>query len=71
LFTRDPSLNPDDLVAMTQPKVTEQMNEDLCKDFTDHEIGDAMFQIGPLKARELMVSEHDFINGTGVRLRWK
>jgi hypothetical protein len=50
LFTRDPSLNPDDLVAMTQPKVTEQMNEDLCKDFTDDEIGDALFQIGPLKA---------------------
>jgi hypothetical protein len=50
LFTRDPPLNPDDLVAMTQPKVTEQMNEDLCKDFTDDEIGDALFQIGPLKA---------------------
>jgi hypothetical protein len=26
------------------------MNEDLCKDFTDEEIGDALFQVGPLKA---------------------
>jgi hypothetical protein len=26
------------------------MNDSLCKDFTDEEIGDALFQIGPLKA---------------------
>jgi hypothetical protein len=26
------------------------MNDDLCKDFTDEEISDALFQIGPLKA---------------------
>ncbi|KAK1660258.1 hypothetical protein QYE76_048417 [Lolium multiflorum] len=30
--------------------VTTEMNETLCKDFTDEEIGDALFQIGPLKA---------------------
>jgi hypothetical protein len=33
-----------------QEKVTKQMNEDLCKQFTDAEISDALFQIGPLKA---------------------
>jgi hypothetical protein len=26
------------------------MNHDLCRDFSDEEIGDALFQIGPLKA---------------------
>ena len=26
------------------------MNDNLCKDFTDEEISDALFQIGPLKA---------------------
>jgi hypothetical protein len=50
LFTRDPSLNVDDLVSMTQERVSAAMNEDLCKEFTDDEISDALFQIGPLKA---------------------
>jgi hypothetical protein len=50
LFTRDPSLNADDLINLFQDKVTADMNENLCKDFTDTEIGDALFQIGPLKA---------------------
>jgi hypothetical protein len=50
LFTRDPSLNSDALVDLIQEKVTLEMNLDLCKDFTDDEIGDALFQIGPLKA---------------------
>ncbi|XP_052167354.1 uncharacterized protein LOC127784202 isoform X2 [Oryza glaberrima] len=31
-------------------KVTSDMNERLCKDFTEEEIGTAMFRIGPLKA---------------------
>jgi hypothetical protein len=50
LFTRDPSLNNEELIAMIQEKVTVEMNEELCKEFTDEEIGDALFQIGPLKA---------------------
>jgi hypothetical protein len=50
LFTRDPSLNSVDLIAMIPEKVTEAMNMDLCKDFTEEEISDALFQIGPLKA---------------------
>jgi hypothetical protein len=50
LFTRDPSLISDDLVGLFQGKVTPEMNEALCKDFSDEEIGDALFQIGPLKA---------------------
>jgi hypothetical protein len=50
LFTRDPSLNSEALLAMTQAKVTTEMNYDLCEDFTDDEISDALFQIGPLKA---------------------
>ncbi|KAM0890726.1 hypothetical protein ACQ4PT_026820 [Festuca glaucescens] len=50
LFTRDPSLNAENLVNLFQEKVTADMNESLCKEFTDTEIGDALFQIGPLKA---------------------
>jgi hypothetical protein len=43
-------LNADDLVNMTQERVFVAMNEDLCKEFTDEVISDALFQIGPLKA---------------------
>jgi hypothetical protein len=50
LFTQDPSLNSDILIDLIQEKVSPEMNIDLCKDFTDEEIGDALFQIGPLKA---------------------
>jgi hypothetical protein len=50
LFTRDPSLNSSRLIEMTTVKVSAEMNEELCRDFTDDEIGDALFQIGPLKA---------------------
>jgi hypothetical protein len=50
LFSRDPSLNSERLISMTNAKVTSEMNDDLCRDFSDEEIGDAMFQIGPLKA---------------------
>jgi hypothetical protein len=50
LFTRDPSLKADQLLAMIQEKVTGSMNDTLCMEFADEEISDAMFQIGPLKA---------------------
>jgi hypothetical protein len=43
LLTRDPSLNTDLLISLIQEKVTTQMNDNLCKDFTDDEIGDALF----------------------------
>jgi hypothetical protein len=50
LFTTDPMLNSDEPISLTQEKVTPEMNQDLCRDFTDEEIGDALYQIGPLKA---------------------
>jgi hypothetical protein len=50
LFTKDPSLNPEILINLTREKITTEMNEAFCKEFSDEEIGDALFQIGPLKA---------------------
>lgn len=50
LFTADPMLDPHDVLQLIQPKVSVEMNNNLCKDFTDEEISNAMFQIGPLKA---------------------
>jgi hypothetical protein len=71
LLTRDPSLNPERLISMTTEKVTHMMNDDLRRDFTDEEIGDAMFQIGPLKAPEWMASQQGFTSTTRVLLKKK
>jgi hypothetical protein len=45
-----PEVQPDDLVQLFQSQVTPKMNDMLCKEFSDEEISDALFQIGPLKA---------------------
>lgn len=50
VFLKDSSINPIDLVDLFEPKITTNMNEELCKTFSPEEIADALFQIGPLKA---------------------
>ena len=50
IFEADPSLNPAALIELYEEKITPEMNEQLCADFSDKEIADALFQIGPLKA---------------------
>jgi hypothetical protein len=42
--------NPELLSGLFRNVISEEMNRDLCKDFTGEEISDALFQIGPLKA---------------------
>ena len=50
VFTADDLTNPQEIVDLLEPSVTAQTNADLCKEYSDAEIGDALFQIGPLKA---------------------
>lgn len=50
LCTKGPSVNPTLAIDMFEQVLSDQMNEDLCKPFTEQEIGDALFQISPLKA---------------------
>jgi hypothetical protein len=50
IYTRDPSLNAAPVVNLFEEKITADMNDQLCKPFTEEEISYAMFQIGPLKA---------------------
>lgn len=38
------------MLQLIQHKVSSAMNDELCREFTDEEIFNAMFQIGPLKA---------------------
>jgi hypothetical protein len=49
-----------------EPLVTDEMNEGLCKDFTNDEIVDALFQIGHLKAPGLMASLPAFSKEIGM-----
>lgn len=50
VYTKDPTLTPDVVIESIEEKVTPEMNELLCAPFTNKEISDALFQIGPLKA---------------------
>jgi len=50
LFTANDLVNPQEIIDLLVPSVTAQTNADLCKEYSDEEIGDALFQISPLKA---------------------
>ncbi|XP_073363229.1 uncharacterized protein [Aegilops tauschii subsp. strangulata] len=50
LFSADNSLCADPVIDLINTRVTDHMNDALCVDFSDKEIADALFQIGPLKA---------------------
>jgi hypothetical protein len=50
LFEADASIVPDPVLELFEEKITAKKNEKLCMEFTDREIADALFQIGPLKA---------------------
>jgi hypothetical protein len=49
-YVADPYVQMQDVLDLVQPRITPEINEVLCKGFSDKEISDAMFQIGPLKA---------------------
>jgi hypothetical protein len=50
MYTRDPSLDDEVITSLIQEQVTQEMNIHLCKDFSEEEISNALFQIGPIKA---------------------
>jgi hypothetical protein len=50
LYSADQGVRPSELTQLFEPKISDDANAALCKEFTDEEISDALFQIGPLKA---------------------
>ena len=50
LYTANQGVQPDIILDKIEPLITEQLNEMLCSEFSDEEISNALFQIGPLKA---------------------
>jgi hypothetical protein len=50
LYTADSQIQPELITGNVRSQISLEMNEKLCMEFSDTEIGDAHFQIGPLKA---------------------
>jgi hypothetical protein len=50
LFKADPVVSPNQVLDLILPKIIQEMNADLCREFSEKEISNAMFQIGTLKA---------------------
>ena len=50
LYTSEDNTDPMDILELVSTRVNGDMNSELIKSFSDKEIGDALFQIGPLKA---------------------
>ncbi|XP_010229884.1 uncharacterized protein LOC100821562 [Brachypodium distachyon] len=50
IFSKDVNLSPHPIVDILEEKISDEMNNQLCREFTREEILDALFQIGLLKA---------------------
>jgi hypothetical protein len=50
LYQQDIEVRPELVLDHVEVKVTDDMNHELCKEFFEKEIADAIFQMGPLKA---------------------
>lgn len=53
MFTKDESVILELVEDLFDQKVDQQVNEELISEFTDDEISNALFQIGPLKAPDV------------------
>lgn len=47
IFTHGPYLNHAAVLQVLQPKVATTMNDELCKEFSEEEIADALFKLAP------------------------
>jgi hypothetical protein len=50
LYSKDANICPSELINLIDEVISPEINSALCRDFSDEEISDALFQIGPLKA---------------------
>jgi hypothetical protein len=50
LYQQDIEVRPELVLDHVEVKVTDDMNHELCKEFFEKEIADAIFQMGLLKA---------------------
>jgi hypothetical protein len=65
LYTKDPTLDSHIILNLLEGRVTGEMNDMLTKEFSDDEISDALYQIGPLKAPGVDGLPERFTRGIG------
>jgi hypothetical protein len=70
LYTTDSNVSPDDLIQNFDQRISDDDNQDLCKEFTDDEISAALFQIRPLKVPRPDDSWRDFFKEIGYLGSW-
>jgi hypothetical protein len=68
LFTRDPSVDGQEVIGILTNKVSDDMNDMLTREFTDEEISDQMrcSKLGLLRRQDRTVFRHAFIRGIGL-----
>jgi hypothetical protein len=66
LYTADQEVQAEIILDNVMPHISYGMNHNLCMEFSEEEIGNALFQIGLLKAPEKMVSPLDYSSATRV-----
>jgi hypothetical protein len=69
LYTTDPEVRPDEVVQVFQSCISDETNATLCREFSEEEISNALFQIVPLKALGPDGFPARFFKGTGRCLR--
>ena len=67
MYTADPNLIHTPVLSLLDALITNDDNAKLCAPFSDEEIADALFQIGPLKAPGPDGFPARFFSATGVR----
>jgi hypothetical protein len=56
MYQADSRVSPAFLLGLIEQKISKEMNVDLCRDFSDEEIADVLFQMSPLKVLGQTVS---------------
>jgi hypothetical protein len=69
LYSHEEGLQPNIILDRLSSRVDNGMNERLCAPFSEQEISDALFQIGPSRPRVQTAFPHGFFSGTGGLLR--
>jgi hypothetical protein len=66
LFKADSEVCPKQVLNHIESKVTESMNDDLCREFSEKETSYAIFQIGPLKTLSRTASQPNSFRSIGI-----
>jgi hypothetical protein len=65
LYVADPAEETEEILGLFEPLILDEINNRLCKEFSDEEISDAMFNLARLRHLVRTGSWPDFFRSTG------